>query len=81
MNWISVKESLPDCHYKQGHSLISDYVVTLNIKGEYCINRYWVHTNLRKDCRNPREQWQEYDTEITHWCLLTKPDYEMLICV
>lgn len=64
MNWISVKERLPECFNQHGKDYSSNFVLVYDVYKEVSITCLW---NDKK--------WGEYDAfyEVTHWMPLPEP--------
>ena len=74
MNWIDVKDKLPDCDYQHDKIYASGFVLTVDIYGDYEINQYAKYYKHTSDgLVLEKEGWNEMDGEITHWIKLTQP--------
>jgi hypothetical protein len=80
MEWISVKDRLPDCWSQHGSSYGSGYLLTCDSCGEIEIGQYWKHgKHTSKGFELEKECWEGYskhDVEggiyVTHWMPLPK---------
>ena len=74
MEWISVKDKMPECWSQHGKSFASGYLLTYNIYKEFEKNQYWQHgEHTGNGWIKKKEGWEENDGAITHWANVVLP--------
>ena len=74
MDWISVKEELPECHSQHRYDYGSGYVLGYTKYGEFEITQLW---KFKQEDNSYKLHWEGDDEQsndyITHWMELKHP--------
>jgi len=73
MEWISVKDDLPECWLQHGDIFASGYLLTWDSGNEFEVDQYskkGKHTN--NGWIKESEGWDS-GNEVTHWMLIKSP--------
>lgn len=75
VEWIDVKDRLPETHSQHGDTFASDTVIAITKSGEMDLRCYLYECDLKGTGKPSRKYWQDEYSEdpITHWMPLPKP--------